>query len=195
MQILFFYFFSFFVIFCAVNVILNKNPVKSVLFLILTFIGTAILWLMMEAEFLALTLILVYVGAVMVLFLFVVMMLDITKAIKNRKFGKMLIFGSFLLLLLLIFIVYLYGYFLNIENNINKFINIENNDVYNNVRELGILMYSDFLFAFLLVGVLLLMGIISAITLAFRGTQNRKYQDHSIQMESDSKNIRLSSSK
>src|SRR5438105_1990861 len=97
MQSIFFYIFASLSIFSSILVVLSKNTVKSVLFLILTFVSTACLWLLLEAEFLAITLILVYVGAVIVLFLFVVMMIDQEFEIKNigiSKYSPIIIFTS-----------------------------------------------------------------------------------------------------
>src|SRR5690349_15419330 len=92
-QSLIFYGFSLLAIFAASMVIISKNMVRAVLFLVLTFFATAGLWMLLEAEFLAVTLVLVYVGAVMVLFLFVVMMLDIELSSIREGFSRFLPLG------------------------------------------------------------------------------------------------------
>src|SRR5690606_27757179 len=101
-----FYIFAALAILSALMVIVSRNPVRAVLFLILTFFLTACIWLLLEAEFLAIALILVYVGAVMVLFLFVVMMLDVEMASLKARFTKYLPLGVCVPVLLLVFLAY-----------------------------------------------------------------------------------------
>ena len=95
-----FYVFGFILIFAATMVVTSRNPVYSALFLVLAFFTSAAIWLLLEAEFLALTLILVYVGAVMVLFLFVIMMLDINLTILKQGLSKYLPMGLVIALIL-----------------------------------------------------------------------------------------------
>src|SRR3990172_5095255 len=100
-----FYFFSAVLIFSALMVITARHPVRGVLFLVLAFFASAVLWMLLQAEFLALVLIFVYVGAVMTLFLFVVMMLNIDISPKNQAFVRYLPFGLFMVALLLFIIL------------------------------------------------------------------------------------------
>lgn len=178
MSYIFFYFFSFVSICSAGLVVLSKNTVKSVLFLILSFLSTACIWLLLEAEFLAITLILVYVGAVMVLFLFVVMMIDqefeITK-LGVSKYSPLIMFTSlFLLFTLLLFISpYHFG---------SDVILPEFKGSSYNVILLGLLLYNKYLFAFEIAGILFLVGMVAAIAISFRGKQDRLSQDISEQI-------------
>lgn len=178
MQNIFFYFFASISIFSAVLVILSKNTVNSVLFLILTFVATACLWLLLEAEFLAVILILVYVGAVIVLFLFVVMMIDQEFELKEigiSKYSLIIVLTSLSMLFVLLYLMNPYAYGVNllvpeIKGNIG------------NVKMLGLLLYHKHLFAFELAGLLLLVGMIAAIAISFRGKQDRLNQDISEQV-------------
>lgn len=165
-------------IFSAVLVVLSKNTVKSVLFLILTFLSTACIWLLLEAEFLAITLILVYVGAVMILFLFVVMMIDQEAEITRlgiSKYSYIIILTSALLLmtLLIVFGSERYGV---------EVVLPELKGSSYNVILLGSLLYNKHLFAFEIAGVLFLVGMIAAIAISFRGKQDRLSQDISEQV-------------
>lgn len=178
MAYLFFYIFAFTAIFSASLVVLSKNTVKSVLFLIISFLATACIWLLLEAEFLAITLILVYVGAVMVLFLFVVMMIDqefeITK-LGVSKYSPLIMFTSiFLLVTLLLFISpYHFG---------SDVILPEFKGSSYNIILLGLLLYNKYLFAFEIAGVLFLVGMVAAIAISFRGKQDRLSQNISEQV-------------
>lgn len=175
---LFFYFFSFLSIFSAIFVVLSKNTVKSVLFLILSFLSTACIWLLLEAEFLAITLILVYVGAVMVLFLFVVMMIDqefeITK-LGVSKYSPLIMCSSLLLLITLLLFVSPYHFGSDVMLP-------EVKSSSNNVIILGLLLYNKYLFAFEIAGILFLVGMVAAIAISFRGKQDRLNQDVSEQV-------------
>lgn len=178
MTYLFFYFFAFIAIFSAIFVVLAKNTVKSVLFLILSFLATACIWLLLEAEFLAITLILVYVGAVMVLFLFVVMMIDQefeTKRLGISKYSPFIMFTSlFLLVTLLLFISpYHFG---------SDVILPEFRGSSYNIILLGLLLYNKYLFSFEVAGILFLVGMVAAIAISFRGKQDRLNQDISEQI-------------
>jgi len=176
MQHLAFYIFAGIAIFSSVSVVLSKNTVKSVLFLILSFISTGCLWLLLEAEFLAIILILVYVGAVIVLFLFVVMMIDQEIEIKNisvSKYSPFIIFTS--LVMLFVLLTSIEPYSLSISMPEIKGSN-------NNVVMLGTLLYNNHIFAFEIAGILLLVGMIAAIAISFRGKQDRLSQDISEQV-------------
>lgn len=184
MQSIFFYFFASISIFSSILVVLSKNTVQSVLFLILSFVSTACLWLLLEAEFLAIILILVYVGAVIVLFLFVVMMIDQEFEIKHigvSKYSPIIIFTSLFMLIVLFKLMnpYTYGADIiipEIKSNLS------------NVKMLGLLLYHKHLFAFELAGLLLLVGMVAAIAVSFRGKQDRLSQDISAQINVESSN-------
>ena len=158
----------------ATMVILSRHAVRGVLFLILAFFASAVLWMMLEAEFLALALIFVYVGAVMTLFLFVVMMLNLDAAPRSEGFVKHLPFGLLAIGILLATMILVIG---------PKHFGLINFTApplqpahYSNVKELGMVLYTDFMYPFEIAAVILLVAIISAISLAFRGAQNRKVQ-------------------
>lgn len=166
-QPLIFYGFSALAIFAASMVVISKNMVRAVLFLVLTFFATAGLWMLLEAEFLAVTLVLVYVGAVMVLFLFVVMMLDIELASIREGFARFLPLGLSVAALVVFGLVMAVG---------SKQFGIDIVPVpephainFSNVTQLGTLLYTQFLYPFELAGILLLVAIIAAISLTFRG--------------------------
>ncbi len=169
-QSLIFYGFSLLAIFAAGMVIISKNMVRAVLFLVLTFFATAGLWMLLEAEFLAVTLVLVYVGAVMVLFLFVVMMLDIELASIREGFARFLPLGLSVAALVVFGLVMAVG---------PKQFGLDRVPVpephalnFSNVTQLGTLLYTQFLYPFELAGVLLLVAIIAAISLTFRGKRD-----------------------
>lgn len=171
-----FYIFALIAVGSALMVISQNNPVRCVLFLVLTFFASAALWLMAEAEFLSLILILVYVGAVMTLFLFVVMMLNIDIESMKSHFIRYLPFGLILVALLtgLLMAATPSDLFKNnavIEASTNAQVSISNTEA------LGLVLYTDYLFAFELAAVILLVAIVAAITLAHRGTVRSKRQD------------------
>lgn len=166
-QPLIFYAFSTLAIFAASMVVISKNPVRAVLFLVLTFFATAGLWMLLEAEFLAVTLVLVYVGAVMVLFLFVVMMLDVELTSVREGFARFLPLGLSVAALVVIGLVFAVGAKQFGPDIVPAPIAHAAN--FSNVGQLGILFYTHFLYPFELAGVLLLVAIIAAISLTFRG--------------------------
>ena len=178
MQSIFFYMFAGISVFSSILVVISKNTVKSVLFLILAFVATACLWLLLEAEFLAITLILVYVGAVIVLFLFVVMMIDQEFEIKNisiSKYSLIILITSILMLILLFSFMNPYTYGTDV-------IIPEIKGDMSNVKMLGTLLYHKHLLEFELSGLLLLVGMVAAIAVSFRGKQDRLSQDISNQI-------------
>ena len=175
MTLYFFYFFSFIVILSSFLVIFVSNPVHSVLFLIFTFFNAAIIFLIFQAEFLAMTLLIVYVGAVAVLFLFVVMMLNISESIIKEGFLRYFPFG---LLLISIFLIELFMIF-----NSDKIIFpdsglIKINEIMNlgmdNTKSLGLFLYTDYFIIFQISGFLLLLAMIGAIVLAHSDLKNPK---------------------
>ncbi|MDB6096846.1 MAG: NADH:ubiquinone oxidoreductase subunit [Francisellaceae bacterium] len=159
----------------AILVISTKNPIKSVLGLVFTFISTAILWLLIYAEFLSITLVLVYVGAVMVLFLFVVMMLDIEKVSLKSSFTPYLFEGIGIALFLMIVLVGLFN--LGFVGHLYP----DNLHTVGSIQKLGQLLFKEYLYPLEIAGALLLNAIVAAISLTFRGKQNRKVQDPSMQ--------------
>ena len=173
MQDIVFWSFASIAIAAGLLVIVAKNPVRAVLALIVAFLATAVTWLVLDAEFLAITLILVYVGAVMVLFLFVVMMLDIGMATFEAKFTRWLPIGILLATALFFAIT------VTLHKTSFMFEHV-NNLAYasgpSNTEQIGILIFKDYLLQFEIAGVLLLVAIIAAIGLIYRGPQNRKVQ-------------------
>lgn len=156
----------------ALMVISAKNPVRAVLSLIVTFLATAVTWLILEAEFLSITLILVYVGAVMVLLLFVVMMLDISFATLQARFTRWLPIGIALALGLFFAIAI-------VLRHANMHSSLDTHLAYgeiSNTQLLGNLVFTKYLLQFEVAGVILLVAIVAAISLIFRGPQQRRVQ-------------------
>ena len=167
-----FYVFSALIIFAALRVITARNPVYAVLFLVLAFISSAGIWLLLEAEFLAIALVLVYVGAVMVLFLFVVMMLDINLVRLREGFWRWLPFGAALAGLMAFEMIWVLG-----SNNIsNGMVATKHAAGYSNTKELGRLIYTDYVYPFEIAAVLLLVAMIAAIALTLRHRKDAKSQ-------------------
>lgn len=168
-----FYIFSSLLIICAFMVIVSRQPVSGVLFLVAAFFLSALLWMMLEAEFLALVLIFVYVGAVMTLFLFVVMMLNLESSPKKSAWVKYLPFGGLVVALLLAVMAIILGrsYF-----DPQRYAGIQHSSDYSNVTELGALLYTKYFYAFELAAVLLLVAIVAAIALAFRRHRHSRSQ-------------------
>lgn len=170
-----FYIFAAVAFFSAVSVITMRNPVLSVLSLVVTFFATSGIWMMLRAEFLSLILLLVYVGAVMTLFLFVVMMINIDKAVqKKNTFVRYLPFGLIVVLLLTGITIVAVGpsYFGLAEIPAPASLPAD----YSNTQNLGSVLYTDYAYPFEIAGVLLLAAIIAAITLAYHGPKRRKVQ-------------------
>ncbi|MBN9230645.1 MAG: NADH:ubiquinone oxidoreductase subunit J [Legionella sp. 40-6] len=178
-----FYVFAAIALVSALMVITQNNPVRCVLFLVVTFFSSAVLWILAEAEFLALILILVYVGAVMTLFLFVVMMLDIDIESMKSHFIKSLPLGLILVALLtglLISAIPKDDFKHNLEQKVTTERSTTSHPLEinsSNTEALGMVLYTDYFLAFELAAVLLLIAIVSAITLAHRNTRSSKRQD------------------
>lgn len=179
LQTLIFYLLSALTIFAALRVITSRNPVHAALFLVLGFFSTAGIWLLLEAEFLALTLVLVYVGAVMVLFLFVVMMLDINLERLRVGFWNWFPFAVVLAVILLVEMIMVLGSSQTAGTGVNVVQHAAN---YSNTKELGRLIYTDYVYAFELAAVLLLVAIVAAIALTLRHRPGTKKQDQSKQV-------------
>lgn len=170
MDVLIFYFFSILAIASAGMVVLSKNTVRSVLYLIFSFFCMAGLWMLMQSEFLAIVLVLVYVGAVMVLFLFVVMMLDLEAPQLQGSFVRYWPFAVITAGLMFGMTVLVVG---------PKHFGLDKVPAppmlaadYSQVKALGHLLYQDFLLPFEVAGVILLVAMVAAISLTFRGTQD-----------------------
>jgi NADH-quinone oxidoreductase subunit J len=173
-----FYAFAAVLVVAAIGVITARNPVHAALFLVFAFFNSAVIWLLMEAEFLAIVLVLVYVGAVMVLFLFVIMMLDINVAQMREGFTRYAPLGILIAAIVVIEIgsvVWVKGLAAGAPA---PSVAVEN---YSNTRALGELLYTKYLYPFELAAVLLLLAIVAAITLTMRRRTGLKSQDISAQ--------------
>ena len=174
-----FYFLAVIMIFGALRVITARNPVQAALFLVLTFFNAGGIWLLLNAEFLAMTLVLVYVGAVMVLFLFVVMMLDINLDQLRQGFWKYLPLGAVIGILIAIEMGMVLGsrYFQVLDSEVPG---VAANA--SNTRELGALLSTDYVYPFELAAVVLLVAIVAAVALTFRGPKKTRYTDPAAQI-------------
>ena len=166
-----FYFFASVLVFAAFMVITIRNPVKAALFLVLAFFSAAGLWVLLEAEFLAIVLVLVYVGAVMVLFLFVVMMLDINLARLREGFGEYLPIGGLVAVLMAIEMALI----LSDGFGAGRALTPHPAD-YSNTRELGRVLYTTYAYPFEIAAAILLAAIVAAIALTMRRRPETKYQ-------------------
>ena len=179
-ELIVFFIFSSLLVLSALAVILINNPVKSAIYLVSSFFFSAVLWLLLNAEFLSIILILVYVGAVMVLFLFVVMMLDINTTEARDGFVKYLPIGILVFISIAgILSFFFYTQFSDINEDITYSINIIGED---NTKNLGYVLYTEYILAFEIAAILLLLGIISAITLTQQKSISNKYQNPSEQV-------------
>jgi NADH-quinone oxidoreductase subunit J len=170
-----FYAFAAVLLVAALGVIASRNPVHSALFLVLAFVQSAFLWLLIEAEFLAITLVLVYVGAVMVLFLFVVMMLDINVAELRAGFTRYLPLGAAVALIVVLEI----GHVIWFRSQGLQFLTAPQSlpADHSNTKELGAVLYTEHVYAFEIASVVLLLAIVAAITLTMRKRPGLKVQD------------------
>ncbi len=169
-----FYAFSAVMVVGALGVIGLRNPVHSALSLVLTFFATSGVWMVLEAEFLAITLVLVYVGAVMVLFLFVVMMLDINIAVMRQGFMRYAPLGALVALLLIVQMIMVVGP----ENfGLDMYAEPARHAAdYSNTKALGRILYTDYVFPFEIASVILLVAIVAAIALTMRRRPQTRYQ-------------------
>jgi NADH-quinone oxidoreductase subunit J len=178
---LIFWTFASIAIIAALMVIVAKNPVRAVLSLIVTFLATAATWLTLDAEFLGITLVLVYVGAVMVLFMFVVMLLDVNYAALRAKFTHMVGLGVLLATALLVNVACVF-----ITSGAPSPANpaqLAYGPGASNTNMLGELIFTRYLLQFEIAGVILLVAIIAAISLIYRGPRTRKVQNISEQVK------------
>jgi NADH-quinone oxidoreductase subunit J len=179
----FFFLFSAVLLFAAIRVITARNPVHAVLFLMLSFSQASAIWLLLKAEFLAITLVLVYLGAVMVLFLFVVMMLDIKIDQLRQGFWKHLPLAATLgaVVVLEMAAVLLSGFRVTVEPVAAQVIGQAAVEV-SNSKELGILLYTEYVYPIQVAASILLVAMIAAIALTLRQRKDSKAIDPSIQV-------------
>ncbi len=183
----FFYLFSAVLLFAAFRVITARNPVHAALYLVLAFFQAAAIWILLKAEFLAITLVLVYVGAVMVLFLFVVMMLDINMDSLRKDFWKHFpLAGTIGALIALEMAAVLMGGFRDppkVKVNLAEVVAAQSGAApaataqISNTKDLGKLLYTEYLYPLEIAAVLLLVAIIAAIALTLRQRKDSKYVD------------------
>jgi NADH-quinone oxidoreductase subunit J len=166
-----FYAFSAILVFAALRVITARNPVHAALFLVLSFFSAAAIWLLLKAEFLAIILVLVYVGAVMVLFLFVVMMVDINIARMREGFWSYLPLagGVGIVIVVQMSAVLLHGFFLQEADVPEVSAHI------GTTAALGRLIYTEYIFAFEIAAMLLLVAIVAAVALTLRRRKDARY--------------------
>tara|TARA_B100001093_G_scaffold208420_1_gene200247 strand:- start:240 stop:851 length:612 start_codon:yes stop_codon:yes gene_type:complete len=172
-----FYLFSSIAVLSALMVISAKNPVHSVLFLILSFVNAAGLFILLSAEFLAMILVVVYVGAVAVLFLFVVMMLDINFIKLREGFLQYLPFGALLGIVLVVELGILY--LTDTSSNINSSLSSLEPSIneLENTKMIGQILYTKYFFLFQICGIILLVAMIGSITLTLREKEGVKKQN------------------
>ena len=185
-----FYFFATVLVVSAAMVVTIRNPVKAALFLVLSFFSAACIWMTLEAEFLSIALVLVYVGAVMVLFLFVVMMLDIDAESMREGFARNLPVGALVAGVMVVeFAVVMMSDRFDSQSLPRP---VGHGPNYSNTKELGLVLYTDYVFAFEVAGLILLVAIIAAIVLTMRRRPNTRYQSPSEQVKvSKSERLRI----
>ena len=166
-----FYFLSAILIYASLRVVTLRNPVHAALHLVLAFFSASGVWILLQAEFLAIALVLVYVGAVMVLFLFVVMMLDINLDRLREGFWSYLPLGSIIALLMVIEmgLVLAGTYFRWFEQDLPQA-----EAGFSNVKAVGRLLFTEYVYPFELASVILLVGIVAAVALTLRGKRKSK---------------------
>ncbi|MBK8744607.1 NADH-quinone oxidoreductase subunit J [Propionivibrio sp.] len=166
-----FYFFSTILVYASLRVVTLRNPVHAALHLILAFFSASGIWILLQAEFLAIALVLVYVGAVMVLFLFVVMMLDINLDRLREGFWSYLPLGSIIALLMVAEMsLVLWGNYFNLfENNVPQA-----EATFSNVQAIARLLFTEYVYPFELASVILLVAIVAATALTLRGKRMSK---------------------
>ncbi|MDC0498029.1 NADH-quinone oxidoreductase subunit J [Alphaproteobacteria bacterium] len=176
-----FYVFSLVAVLSALMVISARNPVHSVLFLILSFVNASGLFVLLGAEFLAMILVVVYVGAVAVLFLFVVMMLDINFVKLREGFLQYLPFGALLGIVLIIELGILFLTKSFSENSLTKFVELPVMNEVENTKLIGQVLYTNYFYLFQISGLILLVAMVGSITLTLRDRGQVKRQNISQQ--------------
>jgi NADH-quinone oxidoreductase subunit J len=171
-----FYIFAVITVLAALRVVTARNPVHAALFLVLTFCTAAAIWMLLKAEFLAITLVLVYVGAVMVLFLFVVMMLDINLDQIRQGFWRNLPVALFVGVVV---VLELAAVLMHVFSGVRDADAPPTPAGYSNTKALGTLLYTEYVYPFEIAAVILLVAIVAAIALTLRGRKDTKYNDPS----------------
>ena len=169
-----FYFFSLILVFAGVRVITARNPVHAAMFLVLSFFTAACIWIMLEAEFLAITLVLVYIGAVMVLFLFVIMMLDINLDRLREGFWRWFPVGGLVAAIMVVEMVLVLLEPFGVEHMPAPEPQAAE---FSNTKALGRLIYTEYVYPFEIAAVILLVAIVAAIALTLRRRPGTKHQD------------------
>ena len=181
MESILFYLFATVLVVSAAMVVTIRNPVKAALFLVLSFFSAACIWMTLEAEFLSIALVLVYVGAVMGLFLFVVMMLDIDVESMREGFARNLPVGALVAGVMVVeFAVVMMSDRFDSQSLPRP---AGHGPDYSNTKELGLVLYTDYVFAFEVAGLILLVAIVAAIVLTMRRRPNTRYQSPSEQVK------------
>ena len=183
-----FYIFSLVAVLSALMVISARNPVHSVLFLILSFVNASGLFVLLGAEFLAMILVVVYVGAVAVLFLFVVMMLDINFVKLREGFLQYLPFGALLGIVLIVELGILFLTKSFSENSLSQFVQSPQINEVENTKLIGQVLYTDYFYLFQISGLILLVAMVGSITLTLRDRGQVKRQNISSQNLIDANN-------
>jgi NADH-quinone oxidoreductase subunit J len=182
-----FYIFALLLTVSALKVITSRNPVSSALFLVLAFFNAAAIWMLLQAEFLAILLVLVYVGAVMVLFLFVVMMLDINIDVLRRDFKRFVpiasIVGAIIVIETALILWHGYGATTTPLRDASAGVGVSGAAAMSNTQLIGKVIYTDYIFAFEIAGLVLLVAIIAAISLTIRDKKDKKTQTVSQQVK------------
>jgi NADH-quinone oxidoreductase subunit J len=174
-QTFIFYAFAAILVFAGLRVITTRNPVHAALWLVLSFFSAAGVWLLLQAEFLAIALVLVYVGAVMVLFLFVVMMLDVNFDKLRERFKSYIPVAAVVGILVLVeMALVLVGGYLGGERTVAPPASAAG---YSNTKSLGLQIYTDYAYPFEIAAMILLVAIIAAIALTHRRRRETKYQN------------------
>jgi len=185
---LLFYFFSLITVFSAFMVIISRNTVYSVFFLILVFVSVSILFIMIGAEFLGMIMLIVYVGAVAVLFLFVVMMLNVaekkTIQFKRRGLINNISVGSIVGAIIFLELLVVIGGW-QYKGNFVPLSSITFNNEISNTHALGNVLYTDYIHLFQISGMILLIAMVGAITLTFKKRENIKRQSYFKQISRD----------
>ena len=187
---IFFYFFSVIAVFSAIMVIASKNTVHSVFFLILDFISISCLFIMIGAEFLGMIMLIVYVGAVAVLFLFVVMMLNVAQQkdewFKGKIFTSHIPFGTLISIIIFLELIIVIGGW-KYKPNLIETSSIQIDKNFTNTHALGNVIYTDYIHLFQLAGLILLVAMIGAIVLTYRKREGVKRQSYFKQVSREKK--------
>jgi NADH-quinone oxidoreductase subunit J len=175
-----FYLFSAILVFAGLRVVTARNPVHAVLYLVLAFFTAGMIWMLMQAEFLAIAIVLIYIGAVMVLFLFVVMMLDINVDKMRQGFWRYLPVGLVVAgIMVAEMATVLNGAYFHLENVPAP---QAMDAAYSNAQDLARVIFTDYAFPFELASLLLLVAMISAVVLTFRRREGTRYIDPAVQI-------------